>query len=297
MELDLEFEIRKVIGIANYSKKRQFRNTVNDTDLLEVESAIERHNATFVVLYRKVQLDGQTITPKLHSLLHITRQIRLFGAPRNFWCYRYESKNAPFKKVMRRNCNFRNVPYTMATHHQKLVGLNYRSCGNSDYFEMAMVAVSDYSKLSNPKSKNCYPLWAHLLRASNDTLPISITQADKMFALSIDTIKISGRLCWKNSVFLKTSSTLEQLPEFWKIVDILLFDNGIVTLIMEHLETLCYANDYFSFIVHSHSPSKKSVLQVNSLNNRTSFLKFPVPLQCFNVKNQHHIVPNYYHMM
>ena len=27
MELDLEFEIRKVIGIANYSKKRQFRNT------------------------------------------------------------------------------------------------------------------------------------------------------------------------------------------------------------------------------------------------------------------------------
>ena len=28
MELDLEFEIRKVIGIANYSKKRQFRNTV-----------------------------------------------------------------------------------------------------------------------------------------------------------------------------------------------------------------------------------------------------------------------------
>ena len=25
--MDLEFEIRKVIGIANYSKKRQFRNT------------------------------------------------------------------------------------------------------------------------------------------------------------------------------------------------------------------------------------------------------------------------------
>ena len=27
LELDLEFEIRKVIGIVNYSKKCQFRNT------------------------------------------------------------------------------------------------------------------------------------------------------------------------------------------------------------------------------------------------------------------------------
>lgn len=104
----------------------------NENDLLLLECNIERHNRNHVTLYPKST--GSAITPKLHSMIHIPNQIRQFGPPRYYWCFRYESKNAPFKKIMRRNSNFHNVPWTLASNHQKLVGLNIRTDGEDDYF-------------------------------------------------------------------------------------------------------------------------------------------------------------------
>ena len=126
-----------------------------ERNLIELENDIERHNVGFSVLYRKSTAGeaGQTITPKLHSLLHMVRQIRLFGAPRYAWCYRYESKNAPFKKVMRRNCNYTNIPFTMSNHHQKLAGLDLRSNGDSDYFDTAVVDLNVYASLGDNSKK------------------------------------------------------------------------------------------------------------------------------------------------
>ena len=50
-----------------------------------------------VLLYPKnPDESGKTKTPKLHSLLHLANQIRMFGALRNSWCFRYESKNTRF---------------------------------------------------------------------------------------------------------------------------------------------------------------------------------------------------------
>ncbi|KAK4013976.1 hypothetical protein OUZ56_026524 [Daphnia magna] len=99
---------------------------------------IEIHNSNFVLLYPKstpgINVAGKSITPKLHSLLHFPAQIRHFGAPRYSWCFRYETKNAPFKKIMRRNSNFHNVPWTMASHHQRLVGLDIKSDGEKSQF-------------------------------------------------------------------------------------------------------------------------------------------------------------------
>lgn len=37
---------------------------------------------------------------------------------------------------MRRNYNFINVPWTMCTHNQKLVGLNAKMDGKSNYFDI-----------------------------------------------------------------------------------------------------------------------------------------------------------------
>ena len=78
-----------------------------DRNLSLLESNIHYHNHSFSVLYPKCP-----ITPKLHALLHVVDQIRLFGPPRYSWTFRYESKNAPFKKVWRRNCNFLNPLFT-----------------------------------------------------------------------------------------------------------------------------------------------------------------------------------------
>jgi hypothetical protein len=60
-----------------------------EKDLLELEMKIKIHNSTFVSLYPKED-SGSAITPKLHALLHMTEQIRMFGPPRYSACYRYE---------------------------------------------------------------------------------------------------------------------------------------------------------------------------------------------------------------
>nr|CAH0100522.1 unnamed protein product [Daphnia galeata] len=77
---------------------------VEDSTVLEKN--IEIHNINHVLLNPKnPDESGNAITPKLHSLLHLANQIRVFGALRNSWC-------------------FRNVPWSLSSHHQKLVGLD-----------------------------------------------------------------------------------------------------------------------------------------------------------------------------
>ena len=109
--------------------------TEKDLELLQFE--ILCHNAAFIKLYPNKNSDFATITPKLHSLIHIPTQIKLFGPLRYFWCFRYESKNAPLKKIMRRNSNFLNVPFTMASQTQKLMGLDVRTDCEGDFYGLA----------------------------------------------------------------------------------------------------------------------------------------------------------------
>lgn len=104
-----------------------------ESDLKILEYNIKVHNSNHVILYPKT--NGSSITPKLDVLIHFPEQIQNFVPPRYDW-FRYESKNAPFKRVMRRNCNFHNVPWSLCTFHQKLVGLQICSDGEGDYFEM-----------------------------------------------------------------------------------------------------------------------------------------------------------------
>ena len=70
-----------------------------EADLEVLEFNIELHNRNHVLLNPKAG-GGSSVTPKLHSLIHFPNQIRLFGPPRYVWCFRYESQNAPFKKIM-----------------------------------------------------------------------------------------------------------------------------------------------------------------------------------------------------
>ena len=135
--------------------------------------------------------------------------------------------------------------------------------------------------------------WAHLISEN-------ICANNNLLVLSIDRVKICGRMCGKKTVFLRTARTLNELPEFWMIIDILLFDNGKIYLVMEHLQTLCYAYDHFSFVVDiQHQQSQiKSLINLNPCNDGVlTNLKFSVPLQCFNLNKQFHVVPNYYHML
>ena len=59
-----------------------------DQNLAVLQFDIINHNLAFKYLYPNSK--GNTITPKLHSLLHFPSQIRLYGPPRYSRCFRYE---------------------------------------------------------------------------------------------------------------------------------------------------------------------------------------------------------------
>lgn len=58
----------------------------------------------------------ESFIPKMHYMLHLPKQLLLFGPLRNQWCMRFEAKNGYFKN--RKYKSFRNLPLTMAKQHQ-----------------------------------------------------------------------------------------------------------------------------------------------------------------------------------
>jgi hypothetical protein len=86
---------------------QRYTSTEDQLKLTQLDK--ESQNSAFKVLFPKIS--GYSITPKLHYLLHFISQIRLHGPPQYLSCYRYESKNSPQKKVMRRICNYKNVEF------------------------------------------------------------------------------------------------------------------------------------------------------------------------------------------
>lgn len=119
----------------------------SESELQSTQYKVQMHNKSHTILYPSDAEDGIATTPKIHSLLHTCLFIRLFGSLRYCWCYRYESKNAFFKKIMRRVCNFKNVPFTLAANHQKLVGLDSVIDGETDYFGIHSLTVKIISVL------------------------------------------------------------------------------------------------------------------------------------------------------
>ena len=110
---------------------------------------IETHNSTFDALYPPTTESGRALTIKFHALLHLVSQIRAFGPPRYCWCYRLESMNAPFKKVMRNACNFQNIPLSLATHFQRIAGLSIRcDAAKANYFSVSDFQVIQFSSRS-----------------------------------------------------------------------------------------------------------------------------------------------------
>ena len=131
--------------------------------LIQLASNIKVHTVAFLLLYKKKE--GNTITPKLHALLHLPRQIKMFGPLRYTSCWRYEAKDAPCTKITHRNCNFKNVPLTIAKHIQQLSGLNAKIDRHSKMFG----EFSPWAKICDSSSHLPFKLqdsnWADLVRS------------------------------------------------------------------------------------------------------------------------------------
>ena len=77
----------------------------------QLEQFVATHNFNFVKLYPK-----SSVIPKLHYVVHLAKQILIFGPLRHQWVMRYEVKHGFFKN-MKWKC-FKNILKTIAEKHQ-----------------------------------------------------------------------------------------------------------------------------------------------------------------------------------
>ena len=89
-----------------------FAPTLSPNDAAYIHQLIDEHHQEFADLYPDC-----SITPKFH---HYARWISRCGPLSRFWCMRYESKHNYFKEIAHRIRCFKNIPYSLALHHQRL---------------------------------------------------------------------------------------------------------------------------------------------------------------------------------
>ena len=77
----------------------------------KLEQTIYTHHIEFKREYPKA-----AVVPKMHYLLHIPRQMILFGPGRHQWCLRFEAKHAFFKSL--KSKSFKNLLKTLSKKHQ-----------------------------------------------------------------------------------------------------------------------------------------------------------------------------------
>lgn len=179
---------------------------------------------------------------------------------------------------MRRNSNFHNVPWTMASHHQRLVGLDIKSDGESNFFGKLNDFVIQNHNSGMIEIKNGW--WSNIFcKATGLSGNLKYRQ--------IAEIKISGRICQSGTVFLRKLPSDENHALFFRISDAISCERGTF-LIMEQLTTCSFCHDRLAFIVQP----KKSFVIVSPDN-----LSFNVPLHSFFYCHDLHVIPNYYHML
>lgn len=92
--------------------------------LLMADSFTERSISAIEEKISKYLTDFKTnynyISPKLHFLVHYGRMIRTFGALKNCWVMRFESKHSYFKRVQHSIHNTINTSKSLANRHQYL---------------------------------------------------------------------------------------------------------------------------------------------------------------------------------
>jgi len=255
----------------------------SDLDLLAY--LIHLHNSAFVLLY-PATLNNPSITPKLHALIHLVYQIRLFGAPRFAWAFSYESKNAHLKRVMRNISNFKNVSFSVAQSFQRLAALLVESNRDSNYFgnfsDLKIVKL-----LPGIQAIGSRP-WFSNIPMNPPIRDCSATTGVKI----IESCTISGRLCKTGTVFCKHLPSKDalhsshSLPSFWRIADMFIYEDNNI-LVLENLSTSHFDLDRFSFLA---TPTHTFCALL------CSSLVYNAPLHSFVNCESVYIVPNYYHL-
>ncbi len=118
---------------------------------------------------------------------------------------------------MRRNANFHNVPWTLASHHQKLVGMDIIIDGEGHFFGKC----EDYSvNESHTPFAVKYTRWCNILC---DATPLG----ENSKIQSIKKITMAGRKCKMCTVFLRQLPNHCKQAVFFRIADAIISDHSI----------------------------------------------------------------------
>ncbi|XP_034939465.1 uncharacterized protein [Chelonus insularis] len=211
-----------------------------------------------------------SIIPKTHFLTHVPRCIRLFGPPRQHWCFRFESAHAYFKSLVPVVRNFKNMPLTMIYRHQsRICSRLFSNPGQSSKLflhESKIIVPGLNHYFTHYKYASLlYPLIPHELQ---ETCSIMVSPK----------VAIYGAIFKKGSIILLSCN--EDLPlEFGEILDICVYDSKIFFVILK-LETICYNRNLNSYQV------LKPIATVQQILLGADDLLFPHPLLRVNLDNK-----------
>ena len=214
------------------------------TDVSYLRYLIGMHLQAFVKLY------PDDFLPKHHFMIHIPKQILMFGVPRQYWCMRFEGLNCLEKGHVVRGKNFKNVPKTIAERHQALMALNL---SHSRYLKKE-VSFEKPSIISQDIASEIA-----------EFLQVEICPSDTVF---VEKLRVYG-FSYDTTSYIHLNDDLNELPQFGK-VSFLILCHGRGLLVVDTVQTNWYETKYHALSI-SCSVSQKHIVDLASLNDRKPY--------------------------
>lgn len=207
------------------------------------------------------------LRPKHHFLEHYPHLIQCFGPVLDFWTIRFEAKHSFFKKVVRDVNNFKNILFTLASHHQLLLAYYLKS---SSIFKPAL-------EVTNVES------------VSLDILEFSIKTAIQRKYNTVEIVRLASTAClhgttYSEGMFVSFGQTSE-LPDFGKIKKVVIVEQK-ASFIVE-LFTAWYVEHLRCFDKYELCKSQSSHLVVVDPEDLNDY----APLSLYTIQGRNLISP------
>lgn len=202
-------------------------NVLSEDTAAFLKLLIEEHHSEFKLLY-----PGETITPKMHFMIHFSRQILNYGPLIHTWTMRHESKLRIIKRAARVS-NYKNVCQTVAKRHQHL--LCYYM--HTDMILKPPVQIGSCKLYTLATQPQCVKI---LLEQK-----FQLTEESILFSPSF--VICNGRTFKSNAFILYHFDALE--PIFCKISTIIKTQTNKVVLVLNEYVTQYYDNHYHAFCI------------------------------------------------
>jgi hypothetical protein len=210
----------------------------DEIKLKELADSIEIFLTEFKILYPDV-----SITYKMHMMPHYPRAIRMFGPPLSYSTMRFDSKHSFFKRVHNHNHNHVNLLSSLAKRHQELQLYHIIT---DDYF-LDHEFGSEHKVNTQIKDLVSGELQTDNLQFFNYILYKRVTYTAR------DVVVIKRK-------------TRQSLPLFAYINTIIYAtDRKCFLLLIEHLITVEYKQNYTGYLVREQADSIQKIITIEEL--------------------------------